>query len=37
MYPEYQKKLRQMTIPRARVFDAKFAREHEKPAEGKQP
>jgi len=30
MYPEYQKKLKQMTIPRARVFDVKFAREHPK-------
>ena len=29
MYPEYQKKLKQMTIPRAKVFEAKFAREHE--------
>jgi hypothetical protein len=28
MYPEYQKKLKQMTIPRPKVFDAKFAREH---------
>jgi hypothetical protein len=36
MYPEYQKKLRQMTIPRPKVFDAKFAREHEKATE-KQP
>jgi len=33
MYPEYQKKLRQMAIPHAKVFEAKFAREHEKPAE----
>jgi len=30
MYPEYQKKLKQMTIPRPRVFDVKFAREHSK-------
>jgi hypothetical protein len=30
MYPEYQKKLRQMEIPRPKVFDTKFAREHEK-------
>ena len=37
MYPEYQKKLRQMTIPRPKVFDAKFAREHDKATEGKQP
>jgi hypothetical protein len=28
MYPEYQKKLRQMAIPRPKVFDTKFAREH---------
>jgi hypothetical protein len=28
MYPEYQKKLKQMTIPRPKVFDAKFKREH---------
>jgi hypothetical protein len=30
MYPEYQKKLRQMVIPAARVFEEKFAREHPK-------
>ena len=30
MYPEYQKKLKQMTIPRPKVFDVKFAREHPK-------
>jgi len=28
MYPEYQKKLRQMAIPHAKVFETKFAREH---------
>jgi hypothetical protein len=32
MYPEYQDKLRQMHIPRPKVFDVKFAREHETPA-----
>jgi len=30
MYPEYRKKLQQMTIPHARVFEVKFAREHER-------
>jgi hypothetical protein len=35
MYPEYQKKLKQMTIPRAKVFEAKFAREHEGQTEKK--
>jgi len=34
MYPEFQKKLKQMTIPRPKTFDAKFAREH---PQGKQP
>jgi hypothetical protein len=29
MYPEYQKKLRQMVIPAAKVFEEKFTREHE--------
>ena len=28
MYPEYQKKLKTMTIPRPKVFDTKFEREH---------
>lgn len=36
MYPEYQKKLKQMTIPRAKVFEAKFAREHEAQAQEKK-
>ncbi len=35
IYPEYQKKIKQMTIPRAEVFEKKFAREHEAP-EAKQ-
>jgi hypothetical protein len=30
MYPEYQKKLRQMVIPEAKVFEEMFAREHSK-------
>ena len=30
MLPEYQKKLKQMAIPRPRVFETKFAREHPK-------
>lgn len=29
IYPEYQKKVRQMAIPRPATFDKKFAREHE--------
>ena len=37
MYPEYQKKLKQMTIPRAKVFEAKFAREHEGQTQEKKP
>lgn len=37
MYPEYQKKLKQMTIPKAKVFEAKFAREHEGQAQEKKP
>jgi hypothetical protein len=37
MYPEYQKKLKQMTIPRAKVFEAKFAREHEGQPQEKKP
>jgi hypothetical protein len=28
MYPEYQKKLRQMTVPHPNVFETKFARQH---------
>jgi hypothetical protein len=28
MYPEYQKKLKTMTIPRPKVFESKFQREH---------
>jgi hypothetical protein len=28
MYPEYQKKLKQMSVPRPKVFDAKYQREH---------
>jgi hypothetical protein len=28
MYPEYQKELKKMTIPRPKVFETKFAREH---------
>jgi hypothetical protein len=28
MYPEYQRKLEHMVIPRPKVFEAKFAREH---------
>jgi len=31
IYPEYQKKLRQMTIPRPVTFEKKFAREHPMP------
>jgi len=37
MYPEYQQKLKQMAIPRAKVFEAKFAREHEGQAQEKKP
>jgi hypothetical protein len=37
MFPEYQKKLRQMAIPPAKVFDTKFAREHDKKPKDKQP
>jgi len=37
MYPEYQKKLKQMTIPRPKVFDTKFAREHPNQRVEKQP
>ena len=29
IYPEYQKKLKLMTVPRPATFDRKFAREHE--------
>jgi hypothetical protein len=28
MYPEYQKKLKAMTIPRPKIFESKFEREH---------
>ena len=28
MYPEYQKKLKLMAIPRPKIFETKFAREH---------
>jgi len=31
MYPEYQKKLKTMTIPRPKIFDSMFEREHEAP------
>jgi len=37
MYPEYQQKLKQMAIPRAKVFEAKFAREQEGQAQEKKP
>jgi len=37
MYPEYERKLKQMAIPRAKVFEAKFAREHEGQAQEKKP
>jgi hypothetical protein len=30
MYPEYRKKLKQMVIPRAKVFDVQFEQEHAK-------
>ena len=30
MYPEYRKKLKQMEIPRAKVFDVQFEQEHKK-------
>jgi hypothetical protein len=30
MYPEYRKKIKQMVIPRPKIFESKFAREHEK-------
>jgi len=36
MYPEYRKKLKQMVIPRAKVFDVQFEQEHKKQAEAKQ-
>jgi len=36
MYPEYQKKLKQMAIPHPKTFEAKFEREHARPGE-KQP
>jgi len=35
MYPEYRKKLKQMEIPRAKVFDVQFEQEHKKQAEVK--
>ena len=35
MYPEYRKKLKQMEIPRAKVFDVQFEQEHKKP--GRRP
>jgi hypothetical protein len=28
MYPEYQRELKKMVIPRPKVFETKFAREH---------
>jgi hypothetical protein len=35
MYPEYRKKLKTMPIPRPKIFESKFAREHRaKPATG---
>jgi hypothetical protein len=37
MYPEFQKKLKQMTRPRPKVFDAKFAREHPNQTQEKRP
>jgi hypothetical protein len=30
MYPEYRKKLRQMVIPHAKVFEVQFEQEHQK-------
>jgi hypothetical protein len=36
MYPEYRKKVKQMVIPRAKVFDVQFEQEHKKQAEAKQ-
>jgi hypothetical protein len=35
MYPEYRKKLKQMAIPRAKVFDVQFEQEHKKPEQQK--
>jgi hypothetical protein len=36
MYPEYRKKLKQMVIPHAKVFEVQFEQEHHKQPE-KQP
>jgi hypothetical protein len=33
MYPEYRKKLKQMAIPRPKVFDVQFEQEHKKQAQ----
>ncbi len=30
MYPEYRKKLKQMAIPHAKVFEVQFEQEHQK-------
>ena len=34
MYPEYRKKLKQMVIPRAKVFDVQFEQEHQEEGRG---
>jgi hypothetical protein len=30
MYPEYRKKLKQMVIPHAKVFEVQFEQQHQK-------
>jgi hypothetical protein len=36
MYPEYRKKLKQMVIPHAKVFEVQFEQEHQKKAGAQQ-